>query len=280
MITKPPTTHERQIEIMKSRGCVIDDEELCRNVLVRVNYYRLTAYFLPYRNTDRETYRSGTNFTQVYQIYEFDRELRILLLSVTEEIETYIRAKTAYYHAHKYGPLGYENSSNYNIRHDHSTFTDRIHGEISRNKDVLFVKHHIDNYSGKLPIWVAIELFSFGMLSIFFSDLLPADQKILAKDMFGLDDRVIRSWLHCCTNLRNICAHYGRLYFRDLGAIPALPKKFRFSFDRKLFSTIMMLNLMYPDREKWRTSFVNAFVALFERYQEYIDLNHIGFPGN
>ena len=280
MDIKSPTTYEQQIEKLKLRGCIIDNEKLCRDVLSRINYYRLSAYFLPFKNADRETYRSGTTFTKVYSIYEFDRRLRSLLLFATEEIEVYIRAQISYYYAHKYDSLAYEDNSKFNTRHDHEKFLSYIQTEIARNKDVLFVKHHIDNYNGKLPIWVVIELFSFGMLSKFFSDMLLPDQKALAKDMFGYNATVIRSWLQCCTSLRNICAHYGRLYFRDLGAIPVSPKGFQFSFDRKLFSSIIMLKQLYPDKNKWNSSFVSVLAAYIDEYQEHINLNHIGFPEN
>ena len=277
MNIKQPTTHNQQIELMKSRGCNINDEVFCEDVLSKVNYYRLTAYFLPFRNNDGITYRPGTNFTQIYNIYEFDKQLRNIIISVIEDIEIYTRTKIAYYHAHKYGSLGYEDSLNYDKQHKHTVFKKIIAEEIKKNQNVLFVKHHLNNYDGKLPIWAIVELFSFGMLSRFYSDLPLSDRKNLAKELYGVDESIARSWLQCSTNLRNICAHYGRLYFRLLGAIPTTPKGHSFILDRQLFSALTMLKLMYPDKKKWN-KFITSFQRLITKYSDFIQLQHMGMP--
>ena len=280
METKPPITISQQVELLKSRGCIIDDEFECSEFLSRVNYYRLSAYFLPFLDSKTDSYVTGTNFSRICRIYNFDQILRMLLLSVIEDIEVFVRTQVAYYCAHKYDPLGYEDAINFNNRHDHAKFIAAIESEVKRNENVLFVKHHIKKYNGKLPIWVAVELFSFGTLSRFFSDLKLPDQKILAKEMFGLDNRIIRSWLHCGTGLRNICAHYGRLYFRELGALPLTPKKFTTPFDRSLFSSIVMLMHMYPDIEKWNLIFTYPLEHVFSKYENVLDTKHMGFPDN
>ena len=250
MEPKSPTTYEWQIEKMKSRGCIIEDEPRCMEILSQLNYYRLTAYFLPFRNKRDESYRSGTSFETVYLMYEFDRKLRGLLFKVIEEIEIYVRSKIAYYHGHKYGATGYEAAENFNHRHNHDEFMRKIANEKEHNKEVLFVKHHLEKYGGEMPIWVMVELFSLGMLSRFYSDSPTVDRKKLSFDMFGENESNIRSWLYCCSSLRNICAHYGRLYYRDLGAVPATPKGYEFTFDRTLYSTITMLKLMQLSKDK------------------------------
>ena len=214
---KPSNTYIQQIEKLRSRGCQISDEPFCIKVLSEINYYRLTAYFLPFKKPDGN-YLPRTDFNIIYKIYEFDRHLRNLLFAAIEEVEIYLRAKFAYYHAHKYGATGYLDASNYNNRHRHDRFESLIKNEIKNNKNVLFVQHHINNYGGQFPIWVITELFTFGMLSYFYSDLPTQDQKQLAHNMFGTTYKNIASWLRCCTDLRNICAHYGRLYYRIFAA--------------------------------------------------------------
>jgi len=104
--------------------------------------------------------------------------------------------------------------------------------------------------------------------------------KELASEMFGLNEKTVRSWLHCCTNLRNICAHYGRLYFRFLGAIPATPSDFPAVLDRSLYSALLMLKSMYPDKGKWNANFITELSALVCEYEKFIRLQHIGFPDN
>ena len=111
MEVKQPTTYEWQINKLKTRGCIIDDEERCKEILSQVNYYRLNAYFLPFRKG--MNYRDGTNFIQVHMMYEFDRKLRSLIFRAIEEIEIYVRSQVAYYHAHKYGSLRNDLSRTY-----------------------------------------------------------------------------------------------------------------------------------------------------------------------
>jgi abortive infection bacteriophage resistance protein len=83
---KSPLSHKKQLEKIIARGCIIDDEAEAIAILERINYYKLTAYFLPFKNED-DTYKSGTRFSTVYRIHEFDRELSHLLFSVIVSIE-------------------------------------------------------------------------------------------------------------------------------------------------------------------------------------------------
>jgi len=73
---KPPTTYEEQIDILKHRGLIVPDENFAAEVLRNVNYYRFSAYLLPFRTDSGESYVVGTSFDRVYRVYEFDRRLR------------------------------------------------------------------------------------------------------------------------------------------------------------------------------------------------------------
>lgn len=275
---KPATTYEEQLQKLKSRGVLITDEAFCLQKLEEINYYRLTAYFLPFR-TDSDSYRPGTSFHTVYRIYEFDRKLRRLLFSAIEEVEVYLRAKFAYYHAHKYGALGYLNQTNFSDKFDYDKFKHNLDREIDNNKKTPFVRHHIEHYESQFPIWVAVELFSFGMLSRFYSDLLTPDKKLLASTLYHTTYRNLSSWLRCITDLRNICAHYGRLYYRLLPAIPAnlpIPEQDK----RRLWGAVLALKELYPSRDKWNNEYLPAMGALVAEYRGNISLRCIGFPDN
>ena len=102
--------------------------------------------------------------------------MRRVLFSAVEQVELYLRTQFAYFYAHKYGPLGYMDASNYGSNHDHARFRKLFESEVQHNKTVPFVKHHYEKYEGNFPIWVATELFSFGKLSFFYRDLKTADK--------------------------------------------------------------------------------------------------------
>lgn len=204
--------------------------------------------------------------------------MRRVLFSAVEQIELYLRTQFAYFYAHKYGPLGYMDASNYGSKHDHARFRKLFESEVQHNKTVPFVKHHCEKYEGNFPIWVATELFSFGMLSFFYRDLKTADKKEIARDLYNTTYGNLDSWLRCCTDLRNICAHYGRLYYRVFSAVPATPKGFPVVLQRSLFDNIVMLKFLYPDRDRWNSEVLSAIIALLEEYAGDIELSHIGFP--
>ncbi|MCL2411631.1 MAG: Abi family protein [Treponema sp.] len=277
IVLKPPTTYEQQVEMLRVRGCLIEDTSFCIEVLSQINYYRLSAYLLPFKKDDGN-YLHRTNFKDIYQIYEFDRKLRNMLFSAVEEVEIHLRAKFAYYHAHKYGVTGYLDAANYNERHRHDVFMEKIENEIKNNRKALFVQHHIDSYDGVFPIWVITELFTFGMLSYFYGDMPLQDQKQLAKEIFCTTPKNIVSWLRCCTDLRNICAHYGRLYFRIFSAVPANIPCLGAKSERRLFGVVLALKALYPNADKWNTRICVKLKKLITSYHHIIKLSHIGFP--
>jgi len=274
---KQPAAYEQQIAKLREHGCEITDEALCKEILSRVSYYRLSAYFLTFRNKDG-TYTQGTDLSKIYRLYEFDRKLRNLIFSVLEELEVYLRAQFSYHHSLKYGADGYRDATNFSARHDHANFIERIGDLVKSAEKLPFVKHHIKTYNGQFPLWVIVELFTFGMLSYFYADMISADQKKLAYGTFNSSVSKVKSWLYCCANLRNICAHSRRLYNSVFTVVPANMPKVDKSSERKLFAALMAARALYPSTEKWNNEFLSAMSALFDEYSDAIILRHIGFP--
>lgn len=60
---KPPTTFEEQIEILKIRGLIIEDEDFAFRILRKINYYRLSSYSLSLKHNDE--FFSGVTFSQI-----------------------------------------------------------------------------------------------------------------------------------------------------------------------------------------------------------------------
>lgn len=86
-----------------------------------------------------------------------------------------------------------------------------------------------------------------GTLSYLYADLLTPDKKQIASTSFNTSADCLQSWLRCLTDLRNRCAHYSRLYYWIFSAVPKTPQNAPYTFDRKLFSQILMLKYLYPD---------------------------------
>jgi abortive infection bacteriophage resistance protein len=64
---KKPTTFIEQVNILKSRNLQIEEEEKAIETLKRINYYRLSAYMLSFKSSDR--FYDGVSFSDVYNLY-------------------------------------------------------------------------------------------------------------------------------------------------------------------------------------------------------------------
>lgn len=129
---KEPTTYIQQIELLKNKGFIIDDPVDCIEFLKEANYYRFSAYFLPFQ-IEKDIYRPNINFNQLKKIYYFDSEIRAILFQAMEQIEFYLRSQIAYTIAHKYGSQAYLDREIYLSKHNHEAFLDLIKKCISDN---------------------------------------------------------------------------------------------------------------------------------------------------
>ena len=94
---KKALTFPAQVNLLRSRGMVVDDEAEAEFYLRHLNYYRLSAYWLPFE-ADHAThcFKPETNFRQVLNLYVFDRELRLLVIDALERLEVSVRTQWAY----------------------------------------------------------------------------------------------------------------------------------------------------------------------------------------
>lgn len=83
---KLPPSFSEQVDILQDRGLIIPNREDCEEFLKQVNYYRFSAYLLPFKNRTTDTFFDGTSFEQICSIYEFDKKMRLLILAEIENI--------------------------------------------------------------------------------------------------------------------------------------------------------------------------------------------------
>ena len=81
---KPALTIDQQIELLERRGLSIPDKVRTKKHLSNVSYYRMSAYMLPFRVLDsngihQDQFVIGTSWDDIYNLYKFDRELRLLV---------------------------------------------------------------------------------------------------------------------------------------------------------------------------------------------------------
>jgi len=276
IILKPPKTYIEQLEIYKSRGLIVNDENCAISTLKRFNYYRLRGYTLSLMEND--TFKSNVKFKDISDLYHFDMRLRILLLSSIEYVEIAFRTHIAYLIAHSYGPLGYKNSNNFNNQRYHSDFINKLEKLILESKEI-FVAHHREKYNNNHPSWEAFEVLTFSSLSLLFKNLKTRDKKDISNEYYnGLPYEHIESWLHSLTVIRNTCAHYSRLFNRRLSIRPKMLREDHEHNinNNELFSIIYNLKYLITDKTQWE-SWVIQLEALIEEYNE-VDIKLMGFP--
>ena len=267
---KIATTPEEQLDKLKERGCVVEDEKRAVKVLDDINYFRLAHYFSLFLET-KGKYREGTSFDKVMRVYDFDRRLRSLLLEILEEIEISLRAHCSNFHAIKYGALGYLNGDSFARVHKHQQFLSRVDRLIESNGDSDMVKHYQGKHGGKFPLWVITELFSFGSLNMFYKDLKPADKKEIADMHYHMTSGALENRIDRLSDLRNHCAHYHRLYDSAIGYLPE---------NNTLFDYLLIMKDVYSRPDNWNGYFLKRLDGIFEDYGDVVEVERLGFPGD
>lgn len=288
-MTKPlkkPLNYDEQLDnLINNHALVIDDREKAIQILKQVSYYRLSAYGIGLKKIEnQEQYCEGISIDHLYRIYRFDSQLRNLLRSTCEYLEICLRSVISYHLAITYGADGFMNSNNFTDKRRkneektliHTQMIEQFQKEVKRNGKLPCVKHHKEQYGGKFPIWAAIELFTFGMLNSLCSIMKPADKKAIA-NAYSTDADHLLSWLQSLVEIRNICAHYGRIYNMPLAQTPRLYKEQSQYQSNRVFAVILIIHRMAGDSREWN-NFKTALCALIEEYSDVLRLEYMGFP--
>lgn len=229
LYTKPPLVLEQQADLLISRGLEAEKSQLIA-FLRHVNYYRVTGYLFPFRNSDN-SYCSNISFATFKRLYFYDQSLRNLMLSAIDRIEVSLRTVIAYHFSRCCGPFGYAEHRNLpGIDMEiHQKLIIRIKEETIRSREE-FIKHFKNKYGDQheiLPIWMAVEIISFGTLVSFYRGLPNNLKQEIARE-YKIPDAVLSSWIIGLNAIRNVCAHHSRFFNRRLGYQFKLPNRRKF----------------------------------------------------
>jgi len=250
--TQKVLSYDEQADLLLGRGLIADRHDLISK-LETVNYFRLTGYLHPYKKPDNEEYQVGTTFETVWNRYRFDRRLRFIVLDGIERIEVAVKTEIANRFSDQFGPLGYVSKDNLPLiyRKKHKALIQKIEIETKQSRD-LFVKRFFEKYGDNhshLPLWMAVEIMSFGSILTFFKGLAVSIKQDIAKK-YEVHDSVFESWLTALNVVRNICAHHSRLWNRELGCKPKMPAKHvawhtpRHIPNTRIFGILSIINFM------------------------------------
>ena len=208
---------DEQIDILKHKGMIINDENYAKQILLRENYFFLNGYRHLFMEPGDKQFISGTTFEEMYSLFLFDRSFRTIIFKYLLVIENNLKSITSYQLSKKYGyrERDYLRAKNFTNAPERQR---QVNDLISKMKRQIRVNgsqhsatlHYVSNY-GYIPLWILVKVLSFGIVGEMYSILKPEDQREIAK-VYGIDVDDFIVYLPILANYRNLCAHEDILY--------------------------------------------------------------------
>lgn len=314
---KPALTPRQQLDLLLERNLRVQNQDSAVRLLEVVSHFRLTPYMRPFQiNGDpNHRFRDGTQLNDIVKVYRFDSDLRQLIMVGLEKVEVAARACISNHMASTYGSHWYLDRARFSNRFHHGRLIADIESTLStermrfyRERQQIMDSHvsdevkvqrienrmrdnyprfYAENYSDPPlpPSWAVVEDLSFGAVSMLYKGLAQdRDRKTIAK-RFHLPHRVLGSWLHTLTFVRNICAHHARLWNRELAIPPEWPKNLAMPNDkenrqvsRRLYTVLCMMAFL-THRISPDTRWLGRLVELINAHP-MISKQVMGFPSD
>jgi len=271
-----------QLQILKGRGLTVGDDARALSYLEKIGYYCLSGYWYPFRIPRaqavglvfrEDNFLPDSTFEDAVALYAFDRKLRLLALDALERIERAVRVDVA----HRLGKLDcfaqydrallHGNFSRRAItkgpnlgRTEHQLWLEHQRKLIHRSRKQHFVAHNMNKH-GRLPIWVAIEIWDFGALSRLFAGMNVKDRDEIAAAYGLATGRELEHWLRSLSYLRNVAAHHSRMWnlnVLELSPVPQFDQNWQSLLNARPFMYFCIMQLLLtrisPD-SSWKVRF-------------------------
>lgn len=272
--TKLPTTIDEQITLLKQRGMQLSDDAFIRHCLSTVTYYRLSAYIKPFENdTSSHKVKPNIHFNDVWNLYVFDRELRLLFLDVLERIEVALRTSMVNVMSTKYGAWWYFEKELFksdwfkinpkNEKSPADAFKYEVGSICDKKNSEGSIKHYYKKYGIPAfpPSWMLFEFLSFGKCTSLFRYLQNHQDKAEICKVFKFHPNIVESAMESLRYTRNICAHHSRLWDRWFVYKPRYIKELSTTKCRPgtLKEQIVLLMLFHFPNSTWKERLYHIF---------------------
>lgn len=229
-------TIQEQIDILKSRNLLFQDEAFAKSNLIRYGYYEIiNGYKTPLidkdlSTPDKEVFIENSTFEHILSLYQMDKDLQQSVRNATMIFEQIVKTSMAYHISEKYGHLesNYLNDKNYKSgKIDKKGNSQLYYLQLKFNKilnDNIEPYKHYRQLHGHIPAWILLKGASLGNIKIFYSlqqkemktkiiQTVLAIPPILDKKEYTDD---IYNYFTALLNLahlfRNRASHNGRIY--------------------------------------------------------------------
>ena len=283
-MSKPFKTYRQQLAILRNRNLTINDGSKAIAILKNEGYYNvINGYkhiFLDDNLTKQygtEMYKLGTEFEYIHALYEFDRNMRSILLKFILKMEQALKTKVSYHFSAQFRQeFNYLNINNFDNTDPRNAtkllarLSDVIQNNSNPSEQGGQFYHYLNNHK-ELPLWVLVTKMTFGNIVYFYKTMQQKTKDAIAKEIVETYEKAYKTtvaiplqqqenfismMITFINNFRNICAHEERLYNyidknkskKQLG-ISLFHKTPTFPFMSKLIDCIIILGLFIPKKD-------------------------------
>lgn len=294
---KTPKSFDGQVQLLKSRGLNIENEDRAKKILGYISYNRLSNYWYPLLKEpkDQELFKEGAKFNTAFRLYQFDSDFRAITFQAIEQIEIGVRTQLIYHLSIKHNSgYWYEDPGVFKHYPTFVSLLEQICRSTERSKQE-FIKNYRNKYEQFLPpAWKAFELLTFTNLLTILKQLKDYKDIIPISKAFGLNHGVFLSWIEVLVYIRNICAHHSRLWNIKLTISPVWPKSPKGPWVKKwendnsnigtkdkvlkIYAVICIITYCLNKVNPYN-KYGLSIIELLDKYKE-VDTAHMGFPIN
>ena len=274
-------TFDEQIGLLEDRGLIIDNKEKLLSILKHVSYYHLSIYCKAFQN-ENDQFKDGTTLQNVWDVYNFDKKLRLLLLDVLERIETSLKCILIYeISKSKNDNYWYSRRDNYIVqsrseeKKKFEKFLEYILNNIKFSQEI-YIQHYYNEYSFPKypPSWMFFEDLSFGKCVKIVRNLNDSEENIIAS-FYQMNKKSIQM-LHRLSVLRNSCAHHSRIWNRNFTMkMPKYNAVFNEVRRNSLFAYVVAIQIFFKKINP-KSNWLDRLEDLISEYN--VEIYRMGFP--
>ena len=302
MSRKTFKTLDEQIEILRSKGLIINDIEMVKEILFRENYFFVSGYRHLFQKQNQDNlFIPGTRFEELYATFVFDRNIRNIMFKFILIIENNVKSIISYQMSKKYGykEKDYLNPKNFiqdnmKVRQVYDVLN-KMKRQIRINgKQHAATSHYIMNY-GYIPMWILVKVLSFGIITELYG-ILKIEDRMKIASIYNTDSETMATYLAILANFRNLCAHEDILYdhrtqrcipdskYHHLLDIPTINDEYIYGKNDLFAVMIIFKTMLTEDEFRDVMNQISYEIDILDGKVDTVPveqiLNKIGFPTN
>ncbi|RRD53514.1 Abi family protein [Buchananella hordeovulneris] len=249
--------YAEQVDLLRDRGLMVKDRASAEEFLSQVNYYRLEGYFR-YWQIDPENkdnrFISGSSFDTIKRLYQDEQALLFVCDEVLRPIEALLRTRFAYYYAEKVSEVGDYVKGKGFVQQRPKRVEEYVRASLDLSKERFVAHYRVGEEKSyeypDMPIWVAVEVLSFGCLSRMIEASYESGVLASLADSMNVGVKDLPGQVRSFVYLRNRIAHCAKIWNHSVidkaGLVPKISgrakRRYRSFSDESIYKTFVALD--------------------------------------